>query len=135
MTKNALCWTGAAAIVLIAVAVVVLVPKCYPELFVGTPRNQYIDSGFVEHNVRIGMTLRQVEAVLGLPRNATRPWTREHNGQAEVEIVGSSPPWRRLPAGCHSISLYLDKRGRVTGGGGSWYDPECIDDDSLQLSR
>jgi len=135
MARNALCWTGVVAIVLLSAAVIVVVPRRYPELFMGTPRNQRIDSGIVERNVRIGMTLRQVEAVLGLPRNATKRWMRERYGHTEVEIVGASPPWRRLPPGCYSISLDLDKRGRVTGGQGLWYDPECDDDEALQLSR
>jgi hypothetical protein len=107
----------------------------YPEVRQGAPRNQHINVPIVEKRVRIGMTLRQVEAVLNLPPGATNSLIRTRHGRREVEIVGSSPPWRRLPPGYHTIRLEIDRTGRVKGGYGIWYDADCDDDMSLQLSQ
>lgn len=113
----------------------VAIQRKYPELLMGTPRNQYIDSITVEKRVKIGMTLRQVESALGLAHGSTSSWIRTRNGRLEVEIVGTSPPWRRLPPGYHAITLVLDGRKRVIGGRGIWYDLDCDDDEPLQLAK
>lgn len=120
---------GAFVLSLVALALV----QC---LAYGAPRNQRIDSLLVERKVRVGMRPEEVESVLHLPAGTMSSCSRHsRRGGTEAEIVGSSPPWRFLRPGYHTVVLWLDRDRRVTGGYGIWWSNECSDMDSLQLER
>jgi hypothetical protein len=88
----------------------------------------------VERKVAVGMTKQQVIEALSLPQDTMKTCVRlAKDGGTEVEIVGSSPPWRSLRPGYHTIVLRFDGNDRVVGGYGIWWDEECSDDDVLQL--
>lgn len=125
-----------AALVVIALVVLVFGPIWLPYVFIGKPRNQAIDGRMVERKVTVGMTKSQVEAILHFPRHTMTScvrWTK--NSESDGEIVGSSPPWRSLRPGYHTLVLHFDSNGRVTGGRGTWWDADCSDTDLLQLQQ
>ncbi len=136
--KRRAIWISAAAVAGLALAIAVSGPMWIPCVSAGSPRNQSIGSGIVEQRITLGMTRQQVVTALGLPRDTMATCARPaKGGGTEVEIVGSSPPWRNLRSGYHTIVLEFDSRGCAVGGRGIWWaatEAES-DTDGLQLKR
>lgn len=134
VNKRSYIWISLAVISSIALIALVTGPLWIPYVFAGTPRNQNIDSRVVECKLAVGMTKQQVISLLGLPKNTMTACVRPvEGGGSEVEIVGSSPPWRDLRPGYHTIVLRFDKQGCVVGGCGIWWAVPESDTDALQL--